>query len=207
MQIRLPFLLLCALAFFTPVIRATTVVPPSFPELVSAAEAIYRGRVTAVESRHVPRADGAGQVIKTFVTVAVDKVLKGEQRAEVVLEFLGGKVGDEVLRVQGMPTFTVGAQEYVFVQKNGRQFCPLVAVMHGRYRVLRDAAESREFIARDNRVPLTDVAEVGLPMTELPAEVRAGTAATATARALTPAAFEAHIRSEVQAPTVNARIR
>ena len=207
MQIRPTFLLLCALALLAPALRATTVVPPSFPELVSAAEAIYRGRVTAVESRHVPRADGAGQVIKTFVTVSVDKVLKGAQRSEVVLEFLGGRVGDESLRVTGMPTFRVGEQEFVFVQKNGLQFCPLVAVMHGRYRVLRDAAEAREFVARDNRVPLTDVAEVGLPMAELPAQVQAATAASTAARALTPAAFEAQIASEVRTPTLNARTR
>ena len=207
MQIGLRFLLLCTLALLAPALRATTVVPPSFPELVGGADAIYRGRVTSVESRRVERADHAGMVIKTFVTVAVDKVLKGAQRSEVVLEFLGGTVGDEMLRVQGMPTFTVGAQDYLFVQKNGLQFCPLVAVMHGRYRVLRDAAQSREFVARDNRVPLTDVAEVGLPMTELPAAVQAATAESTVARALTPAAFEAHILSEVQTPTLNARIR
>lgn len=202
MPIRLPFLLLGALALLVPALRATSVVPPTFPELVNEADAIYRGRVTAVEARRVARADGNGDVIKTFVTVAVDKVLKGAAQKDVTLEFLGGTVGDETLTVSGMPKFTVGAQEFVFVQKNGLQFCPLVAVMHGRYKVLRDEAAAREFVARDNGVPLTDVAEVQLPLNQMPAGIRAA----AVARALTPAAFETSIVSEVQRPTLRGKI-
>ncbi len=196
--------LFCALAISAPALRATTVVPPSFSELVEKAEAIYRGKVTAIESRYVDRPDGS-RVIKTFVTVAIDKVLKGAAQSAVTLEFLGGRVGEDSLLVTGMPKFTVGAEDFFFVQQNGRQFCPLVAVMHGRYRVLRDATEGRDYIARDNRAPLTDLAEVGLPMTELPAQVRAATAAAATARALTPAAFEAGVASEVQRTILRAR--
>jgi hypothetical protein len=205
MQIRLSFLPLLALALLTPAVRATSVVPPSFPELVNEADAIYRGRVAAVESRRVERPDGSS-VIKTFVTVAIDRVLKGAAQTEVVLEFLGGTIGSENLIVTGMPKFSLGTQEFVFVQRNGMQFCPLVAVMHGRYRVLRDEATAREFIARDNGAPLTDVTEVQLPMSTLPAQIRAATAVQAAQRALSPAAFEASIASEVQRPTLRARI-
>lgn len=195
---RFPSLFLgVALALLAPALRATTVIPPSFPELVEKAEAIYRGRVTAVESRHVDRLDGS-RVIKTFVTVAIDKVLKGAAQSAITLEFLGGRVGDDSLQVSGMPRFTVGTEDFFFVQKNGLQFCPLVAVMHGRYRVVRDTVARTEYVARDNRAPLTDVAEVGLPMTALPAQVRAATAAATATRALTPAAFEASVASEVQ---------
>jgi hypothetical protein len=74
--------------------------------------------------------------------------------------------------------------------------------MHGRYKVLRDEAAAREFVARDNGAPLTDVAEVELPMNQLPAQLRAASAA----RALTPAAFEASIASEVQRPTLRGKI-
>lgn len=197
-------LLFSALAFFGPGLRATTVIPPSFPDLVEKAEAIYRGRVTAVESRHVDRPDGA-RVIKTFVTVAIDKVLKGAAQNTITLEMLGGRIGDDSLLITGMPKFTVGAEEFVFVQRNGAQFCPLVAMMHGRYRVLHDAAQSRDYIARDNRLPLTDLAEVGLPMTELPAQIRAATVASSTPRALTPAAFEAGVTAEVQRAVLRAR--
>jgi hypothetical protein len=202
MRLFLPILLLLALV---PAVCATTVVPPSFAELVSEADAIYRGRVTAVQARRVERPDGEGSVIKTFVTIAVERVLKGAEQREVTLEFLGGTVGDESMTVSGMPKFNLGAREIVFVQKNGVQFCPLVALAHGRYRVLRDEATAREHIARDNGLPLTNVAEVELPITTLPDPVRAASAASASARALTPAAFEASIMSEVQRPTPRLR--
>lgn len=198
MRIRVLFSLLLVLA---PIVRATTVVPPSFPELVDGAEAIYRGRVTSIEARQVDRPDGS-RVIKTFVTVAIERALKGPERGEVTLEFLGGTVGDESLIVTGMPKFQVGDREFVFVRGNGLQFCPLVAVMHGRYRVLRDAATGGDYVARDNRMPLTDVSEVGLPMSALPDAVRSA----AVTRALAPAAFEASIATEIQRPTPRARI-
>ena len=186
------------------VARATTVVPPSFPELVNEAEAIYRGRVTAVQARHVERSDGGGVTIKTFVTVAIDRVLKGAAQKEIVLEFLGGTLGEDNLEISGMPKFTVGDREIFFVQKNGVQFCPLVALTHGRYRVLRDEAGARDYIARDNRVPLNDPAEVELPLHRLTAQLGA---AGNLARALTPAAFEALITAEVLQPTTPVQIK
>lgn len=192
--------LACVLLTLAAPLRATTVVPPSFGELVADADAIYRGTVTAVASRHAPRPDGQGVVIKTFVTVRIEKVLKGPERPEVTLEFLGGTVGDESLVVQGMPKFTVGDREFVFVQRNGIQFCPLVAMAHGRYRQLRDTATGREYVARDNRLPLTDTAEVALPLTTLPGPVRAAAAATAAAEAFSPAAFESRIAAELARP-------
>lgn len=196
MRIRFLFPLLLAVL---PMARATTVVPPSFAELVSAADAIYRGEVKAVESRRVAAADGTG-LIKTFVTFAVERTLKGPAQNEVVLEFLGGTVGDESLTVSGMPKFKAGDREFVFLQKNGVQFCPLVAMMHGRYRVMRDASAGRDYVARDNRAPLTDVTEIQLPMNALPATVQAATAGDARARAFTPAAFESQITAQAQKP-------
>jgi hypothetical protein len=192
---------LLLLLMLAPSLRATSVVPPSFPELVAEADAIYRGQVTAVKARRVDRTDGEGSVIKTFVTFAVERVLKGPEEKEVTLEFLGGTIGDESMIVTGMPKFNVGARDIVFVQKNGVQFCPLVALMHGRYRVLRDEATAKEHIARDNGVPLTSTAEVELPITTLPTPVRAASGASAAERALTPDAFEASIAAEVQHPT------
>jgi hypothetical protein len=201
MPFRTLFAFLIALVPFT---RATSVVPPSFTELVNEAEAIYRGRVTAVQARRVDRADGEGSTIKTFVTFAVERVLKGAEQKEITLEFLGGTIGDEKLEVSGMPKFNLGARDIVFVQRNGVQFCPLVALMHGRYRVMRDEATAREHIARDNGVPLTDVGEVELPMVELPAPLRAASAASASSRALSCDAFESRVMSEVRRPLLQA---
>ena len=197
MRSSLLFLLLFAGLASGPAARATSVIPPSFPELVEEAEAIYRGRVSHVEARRVEQSEGVS-VIKTFVTVAVERVLKGPDRSEVTLEFLGGTVGDETLTVTGMPVFAVGDREFVFVQKNGIQMCPLVALMHGRYRVRRDDAGARDYVARDNGTPLTDTAEVELPMVALPGQLRTARAAVTPADALSPAAFETSVMDEVK---------
>lgn len=201
MRFRLLFLVLLPLASLG---RATSVIPPSFPELVEEADGIYRGRVTDIQARRATAPDGT-VIIKTHVTFAVERTLKGATRGEITLDFLGGTLGDDALVVTGMPKFSLGATEYVFVQRNGVQFCPLVAMGHGRYRVMRDPTTAREYLIRDNGVPLTDLAEVEIPLLALPAPVRAAGAASAIARALTPAALEVGITAEVQRPTLRAQ--
>ena len=176
MRLCLPLLLLAV----ATLCRATSVIPPSFPELVSEADAIYRGRVTDLQARRATAPDGTA-IIKTYVTVAIDRTLKGAERREIVLEFLGGTIGDESMVVTGTPKFNLGGAEYAFVQRNGVQFCPLVAMGHGRYRVLRDPATARDHLARDNGVPLTDLAEIAVPLNTLPAPVRAASQPALTA--------------------------
>ncbi len=178
--------LVLLLAVAAPVLRATSVVAPTFPELVAEAETIFRGRVTAVTARRVERPDAPGALIKTYVTFAVERVLKGRAGPTLTLEFLGGTVGEDRLEVSGMPVFGRGGHDLVFVQKNGVQFCPLVAMGHGRYRVERDATGTRDIIARDNGAPLTDPGEIALPLTAVPAPLRAA----AATRALSVDAFE-----------------
>ncbi len=198
-------LLALACAGAVPPASATSVVPPSFPELVAEAEAIYSGRVTAVEARRLAAPDGSS-VIKTFVTFAIERVLKGAARESVILELLGGRVGDEQLRVSGMPVFAVGDRDFVFVQHNGVQYCPLVALGHGRYRVLRDAAAGRDYVARDNRTPLAAVSDVELPLHAPPSAVQRARAA-APAAALSPESFIAEIVAEVaRTPAVRERL-
>jgi hypothetical protein len=170
------------------------VVPPNVTELVDEADAIYRGRVTAVKAQRVERPDG-GSVIKTFVTIGINRVIKGPELTETTLEFLGGTLGDETLEVDGMPKFNVGDRGIVFVQNNGTQFCPLVRLSHGRYRIEKDRPTGREYIARENGRPLKNVTDVQAPMTEPTAT--APTAAEVSA-ALSPDAFETEIETTVR---------
>jgi hypothetical protein len=193
--------LLACLFALAPLARATSVIPPSFPELVHEADGIYRGRVTDIQARRATAPDGTA-IIKTHVTFTIERTLKGPARRELTLDFLGGTIGDESMSVGGMPKFTLGSTEYVFVQRNGVQFCPLVAMGHGRYRLTRDNTSARDYIARDNGHPLTDLAEVALKLEDnLPAPVRAARAASARDRALSPDAFEAGITAEVRQPS------
>lgn len=184
-------LVLFFLALF-PLARATSVIPPDMNQLVDEADAIYRGRVTAVQARRVERADG-GSVIKTFVTIAIDRVLKGAELKETTLELLGGTLGDETLEVGGMPHFTVGERGIVFVQNNGQQFCPLVRLSHGRYKLRQDNS-GREVVVRDNGRPLRRPDDVALPLTE---SITPPTAADVST-AMSSDAFEKEIATHVR---------
>jgi hypothetical protein len=93
------------------------------------------------------------------------------------------------MRVAGMPQFTVGQTEILFVTGNGVQFCPLVAMMHGRYRVQTDAATGREYIARSDGVPLVSEHDVQLPQDGNPLERRL----KPVSAGLSPAMFEQRI--------------
>lgn len=172
---------------------ATTVVPPTFPELVAQAQSIVRAEVIGVHSER--EAYGSGSVIFTYVRFNVIKVLKGTAEATIELRLLGGTVGDETMEVDGMPSFVVGERSLLFVENNGTQWCPLVAIMHGRYRLQRRATDGAEVVFRDNGVPLSDPAEVQLPMAQgaaanLLAQGRTGQGMTVTG-------FESRITEEL----------
>ncbi len=183
----------CA-AFFVGVLgaRATSVVPPTFPELVAEAQMIASGTVTSVEARRI---EGPTRpVIKTFVTFAVTKRIKGNPADTVTLEFLGGTVGTDSLQVSGMPQFKVGDSEILFVNGNGVQFCPLVRFMHGRYHVRSDKTNGRRYVERNDARPLHSTDDVQLPdEDQAPRRAYGG----GTADAMTPDQFESEIKAEV----------
>lgn len=144
---------------------ATTVVPPEFPELVHSSDFIVRGRVRAL--RNEIRVREGREIPFTHVEIEVRELVAGTAPARVVLTLLGGRTSDGgELVVEGAPKFTVGDEDILFVQGNGRNFHPLNAVMHGRYPVKFDKALKREYVARANGVPLLATAEVALPLAE-----------------------------------------
>jgi len=83
-------------------------------QLSTGAEKIVVGRVVDMESRYlVP-----GQEINTFVTIAVDEVLKGEAVGnEVIVRVLGGSVGDEEMVASHAPSFMIAEEVLVFVAR------------------------------------------------------------------------------------------
>ena len=164
--------------------------PPTFPELVAEAETIARAKVTARECRWAT--SPTGRVIKTYVTLAVLKTLKGAARETLTLEFLGGELDGEGMRVEGMPQFAVGEIEIVFVAGNTVRFCPLIAMGHGSYRVLTEPVSCGRYVERDARSPLTSEREVQLPQ----AETASMANADRVSAALSPEAFEEKISAE-----------
>jgi hypothetical protein len=176
--------LLFALAA-TAALHASSVVPPSFPELVGEAQSIVEGRVAAQHCEWVDTPQG--RAIMTFVTFDVTRTLKGPPQKQIVLRLLGGELDGEGLRVDGVPRFKPGDREILFVTGNGTRFCPLVGMMHGRYHIV--SAATHAYVARDDGAPLVREQDVqrepGAP------------AAPSAAPALSPEAFEQRIRQEV----------
>ena len=181
--------------------RATTVVPPDFAQLVNESDYIVRAVVKSVTSEW--RQNGTQRSIFTKIQLEVREVITGTPPQPLVLEMLGGKVGQEEMAIAGAPKFAVGQEDILFVQGNGRNIYPLFAIMHGRYPILKDAA-GQEYVARSNHLPLHDPAEVALPMAGGAAAKLQGQVA-GTAAALTPAQFTQQIRAAVNPSYVRAR--
>jgi hypothetical protein len=167
------------------------VVAPTFRELVAEAQVIVRAKVKEVRCAWVDSPQG--RVIKTYVTFEVMRRLKGEPPDDLTLQFLGGEIDGQTMRIAGMPHFFVGQTELVFIAGNGRRFCPLIGMMHGRYRVQRDGTSRREYVARDDGVPLESEHDVQLPQGGNGVANRR----KSVSAALTPEVFEQKITAEV----------
>jgi len=147
-----------ACLIFAVTALATTVIPPSFDELVSRAEMIFQGSVTGVRSEWT--GEGAQRHIMSYVTLKVEDAIKGNPGSTVTLRMLGGTVGGETMEVTDAPKFKVGERDILFVENNGTQFVPLVGIMHGRFRVKKDAA-GQDAVFTNEGSPLSDVSNLG----------------------------------------------
>lgn len=179
---------LLTLLGLTPV-AAFSVVPPTFDELVSESGRIVRAQVAGVEAFETTTATGHN-IIKTRVTWTVEGVMKGSAASTLTLEFFGGRIGDRILTVSGMPTFQVGDRDYLFIEANERVICPLVAAGHGRYPIVVDAESGRTEVRRSNGVALRRTGQVAQSLD-------AGEAALAAEWGMTPEEFESAIRASL----------
>jgi len=153
-----PFLLLTAL-MGASALHGTTVIPPTFDELVNQAQVIFQGIVTDVRSQWV--GEGAQRSIVSYVTFKVEDAMKGNPGSTYTMRMLGGTVGDQTVEVTDSPKFKVGNRDILFVENNGSQFVPLVGIMHGRFRVEREQASGREVVMTNEGEPLSNVSQLG----------------------------------------------
>ena len=133
---RLSLLTTLCLLVAAGVARSTTVIPPTFDQLVAEAQTVFVGEV--MSERSVMDSSSQGRTIHTIVTFRVEDVWKGSLGVVTQLEFLGGTVGDLTMEVSGMPQFLVGQRSVLFVGSTVRAVSPLVGFMHGRFRIERD---------------------------------------------------------------------
>ena len=85
-------------------------------ELVAHADRIVLGRVLFSESFERPN----GQ-FGTWHRISVEREIRGQapDEQEVMVETLGGQIGDIAMRVEGEPSFTVGERVLVFIRDGG----------------------------------------------------------------------------------------
>ncbi|MDQ6809929.1 MAG: hypothetical protein M3Z64_10990 [Verrucomicrobiota bacterium] len=178
------FFVLFALAFALHNATATTVIPPTFDDLVGRADVIFQGSVTNLKSQFV--GEGANRHIATFVTFKVDEQIKGSAGSDYTMQMMGGTVGQETMEVTDGPKFKVGDRDILFVEHNGSQFIPLVGIMHGRFRVQKDQATGRDIVATNDGAPLADVTKLGRDE-----------AAASVGAPLTPQAFKTNVKTQL----------
>ena len=166
---------------------ATTVTAPDFDSLVGQADYVVRAVVKSVNSEW--QVDGANRSIITKVEVTVREVIKGMPPSPLVLEMLGGTIGQTTMVVDGAPTFKVGDEDILFIHGNGQQFFPLVGIMYGRYPVSYNSALGEDIVLRSKGSPLYDTKDVAQAMTSA--------AAQPAARPLSVAEFTGKIRASV----------
>ncbi len=156
---RLPPLTLLSLLLLAGVARSTTVIPPTFDELVSQARTIFVAEV--VGQRAVWEVTPQGRAIVTIVTFRVEDTWKGSASPVTQLEFLGGTIDDLTMDVIGVPKFVVGRRDVLFVGETAQVVSPLVGFMHGRLRVERDAATGVDRVRTYDGRSLASVADFG----------------------------------------------
>lgn len=152
-------LTVCCSLVAAGVAHSTTVIPPSFDDLVSKARTIFVGEV--VSQRAVWEATPQGRSIVTIVTFRVADVWKGSLGPVTQLEFLGGTIDDVTMEVSGMPAFRLGQRDVLFVGETVRAISPLVGFMHGRLRIERETATGIDRVRTYDGRSLGSTAQIG----------------------------------------------
>lgn len=192
--LRLLLLAFCACVALNSA-RATTVIPPTFDELVSQAEIIFQGTVTEVKSQWT--GEGAQRHIVSYVTFQVDEAVKGDAGATYTLRLLGGTVDGQTMEVTDTPKFKAGDRDIVFVENNGTQFIPLVGIMHGRFRVREDKETGAEVVVDNSGQAITDLAHLGHEQHEAHGKGTTNAVDTGVERTLAAADFKAAIKAKL----------
>ncbi len=167
---------------------ATTVIPPSFDQLVSQAQLIFQGTVTNVRSQWA--GEGANRHIDSYVTFRVEESLKGTPGESYVMRMYGGTVGEDSMGISDAPVFNVGDHDILFVENNGTQAIPLVGIMHGRFKLQRDTSGT-EIVTKNEGQPVRQVARLGTAAEE-------GEAANTFEPPMTSDAFKAAVTTRLK---------
>jgi len=120
--------------------------PPTLNEAVAQADLIFVGHVEGLEADH----NAAGFIV-TKVTLKILTLIKGDrqyaQGRSVVLQFAGGKIGDESLVVSHVPRLEADATYVLLIRHDGNNYAsPIVGMDYGLFRVAPEPATGRQLM-------------------------------------------------------------
>ena len=119
------------------------------PELVDQSDRIVLGRVVFAEAFR--QADGT---IATWYRVEVEQELRTDapprdEEPEVILQVLGGEIGDLGMRVEGEPRFSVGERAVLFMREGNQLAFRPVGMAQGVMRVRKKHGDEMVFQSRE----------------------------------------------------------
>src|SRR4051794_27414325 len=85
---------------------ATTVEPPDVDSLIAQSDYVVRAVVKSVTAEW--KENGSHRYIGSRVVLELREIIKGAPPSPLVLDLIGGRVGADELRIEGMPEFHVG---------------------------------------------------------------------------------------------------
>lgn len=179
------------LALLPRPVSATTVDAPDIGSLIIQSDYVVRAVVRSATPAW--REHAGRRYIGTRVELEIREVIKGAPPSPLVLDLIGGRVGQDELIVEGLPQFQAGDENVLFVHGAGRKMFPLVALMHGVYPVFHDARSGQNYVMRSDGRLLYSAQDVSRPPVG-PGPVRKQHPA---ARPLTAAGFIRQIREHV----------
>lgn len=139
---------------------AASVRPLDLDNLVDNATTVFQGRCVDTRSER----DAANGMIVTLTTFQVDEVLKGDVASVHTIKQIGGRIGYEVHRVDGMPAFTPGDEYVVFLYGvSSAGFSSPVGLAQGRFPVKAEGKVRVVGNGRDLREVLPPAARANLP--------------------------------------------
>lgn len=133
-------------------VMATTVLHRTVQEMTGVSELVLSGVVTQVRQNQ-PSASG---LPSTKVTIAVAKVYKGFASASTItISIPGGVRHGRIMRIPGMPSFDLGQEVVVFLERAAYGWIPS-GLSNGKFQVVTDE-QGRRLAWRDtsslHRIP------------------------------------------------------
>jgi hypothetical protein len=117
-------------------------------QLAGFSAAIVTGRVTNLATGR----DITTGAIHTYVTVAVDSVLKGDiSERVIILKQAGGRLGNEQFAVFGQAEFAAGEDVMLFLEVRPRDKTLYTAALwQGKWNIERDSTSGERIVTRRN---------------------------------------------------------